>query len=194
MSDIYRKLAEKIAALLLPHVKESKRDEHTYDRLRYGADAVLRDFSKFLLLAIITIPLGLFPYLVVFVIPYAWIGRVSFGFHLDSSLLCTLLGILYYIGSTLLSLYLMIPIVIKVGILVVCTTLIRQYAPVETKKRPIPEPQKPELKRKAEIRAYTIAVLCILSHLLLVNPAYSNLLLWAVVCRTVNVLPWKEVK
>jgi len=157
-----------------------------YDKLWYGTYIFYLNVAKTLVLIIVALALGIMPYVAVFALAYGALRVYSFGVHLDNSLLCTLIGLAYYLGSVYLSLHADIPLAVKVVFLLACTACFILYAPAQTKKRPIPEHQRKILKRKSlGILAVVISFVFILRSF----PVFSNLVFLAVVCQSVNLLP-----
>ena len=139
-----------------------------------------------MLLFLLAFLLGVPQYVAVFAIAYGALRIFSFGVHLESSLLCTLIGLIYYLGSTYLSLSFIIPLAIKIVLLILCLGAFVVYAPAQTKKRPISPKQKSLLKTKS---LCVLSVVSLLVFILRLYPVYSNLLCMAVFCQTINLLP-----
>jgi len=159
----------------------------TYDKLHYGTYIFYLNTVKTLVLVIITLILGILPYIVIFALAYGALRIFSYGVHLNNSFLCTLIGLIYYLGSTYIALNISIPLGVKLALLLMSAICFATYAPAETRKRPIPKHQRKILKTKT-LRTLAI-VICIVFALHYHLPVYSSLVFLAVVCQAVNLLP-----
>ena len=182
---MYDYLVKKTIALLAPSLG-CRQGDATYDKLWYGIYVFYLNAAKTLLLIAIALMLGILPYVTVFALAYGWLRIYSFGVHLHSTFACTMVGLVYYLGSTYLSLYVTIPLMVKAVMLLVCMWIFIVYAPAQTKKRPIPEQQRKALKVKS---LRTFAIITIAVFIFQQYPIYSNLLYMAVVCQSANILP-----
>ena len=183
---MYDFLVSKTVKVLAPRL-ECEHGSLTYDKLQYGTHVFYINAVKTLLLIIVSLILGIFPYVVAFALAYGSLRVFSFGIHLENSLLCTLIGFVYYLGSIYLSLYVAIPLWAKVISLIVSVVGFVTYSPAQTKKRPIPEHQRKALKKKSSIILTIVALLSIMMHYSF--PVFSSLLTMAAVCQMVNLLP-----
>jgi len=160
----------------------------TYDKLWYGTHVFYINACKTLLLILIAWRLGVLPYVAVFALGYGALRSFSFGVHLESSLLCTLSGLVYYLGGVGLSLRYDFPPVVKALLLAGCAFSVIAFAPVETIKRPIP---------KSRRKGYKLLSLCVLAAItvaviILGSSPYGNILCMASICQAVNLLPITE--
>jgi len=159
----------------------------TYDKLRYGTHVFYINGVKTLLLVIVAVILGILPYVAVFGLAYGALRLYSFGVHLNNSLHCTAIGMVYYLGSVYLSLYMGIPFIAMVVLLLLSVVCFAAYAPAQTKKRPIPKHQRKKLKRKSLIML--TVVICSAFTLYQPFPVFSSLVCMAAACQSVNLLP-----
>jgi len=159
----------------------------TYEKLRYGTHTFYINAAKTLLLTIIALLLGIMQYVAIFALAYGGLRLFSFGMHFKSTLICTFVGLVYYLGSTYLSLFVTIPIPLKVTVVMVCGICFMIYAPAETKKRPILSKQRKKFKVKSIIVFLVIVVSIFMLYPF--STIYSNLLFMAIICQTVNILP-----
>ena len=183
---LYVSLVIKTVEVLAPHLG-CVAGSQTYDKLKYGTHVFYINTIKMLLLVVVASILGVLPYVAVFALAYGALRIFSFGVHLKNSFLCTLIGVVYYLGSVYLSLYVEIPLWARIALLIVSVVGFVSYAPAQTKKRPIPEHQRKTLKKKSLVTLAVVAVLTFVLHYTL--PVFSNLVLMAAVCQTVNLLP-----
>jgi len=93
----------------------------------------------------------------------------------------------YYLGSVYLSLYVHFPLWTRIAFITVSIVGFTAYAPAQTRKRPIPEAQYRTLKKKS------LAVLAVVSLIAFALhqpfPIFSNLIVMAMTCQTINLLP-----
>jgi len=183
---LYEYMVNKTVSALAPKLG-CEPNSPTYDKLKYGTHVFYINAVKSLLLIIVALVLGILPYVAVFALVYGALRIYSFGVHLNNSLLCTVIGFVYYLGSVYLSLYAEVPLWARVALLAVSTMGFVVYAPAQTKKRPIPARQRKILKKKSLVILAVVAVAVFILHHL--SPVFSSLILMAAVCQTVNLLP-----
>jgi len=177
---------EKTVATLAPRLGCEEGDP-TYDKLKYGTHVFYINTVKSLFLVVVALILGILPYVLVFALAYGILRLFSFGVHLNNSFLCTIIGFVYYLGSVHLSLYVYFPLWAKIALVIVSVVSFANYAPAETKKRPIPEHQRRVLKKKSLLALTVVALALFILHQPL--PIFSNLIVMATVCQTINLLP-----
>jgi len=179
-------LATKTTAALAPKLN-CEPGSAIHDKLSYGTQIFYLNTIKMLLLLAIALTLGILPYVLVFVAAYVALRITSFGIHLSNSMLCTLVGLVYYLGSAYIALNINISLAVKIVLLILSVICFVAYAPAETKKCPIPAHQRKILRTKT-LRTLAI-VICIVFALHYHFPVYSSLVFLAVVCQAVNLLP-----
>ena len=183
---MYDFLVSKTVEVLAPKLG-CEQGSPTYDKLKYGTHVFYINVVKSLLLVVVALVLGIFPYVLMFALTYGALRLFSHGIHLNNSFLCTIIGFVYYLGSVYLSLYVYFPLWARIALVIVSIAGFTAYAPAQTKKRPIPESQYRILKKKS------LMVLVIISIVVFVLyqpfPIFSSLILLAAVCQTINLLP-----
>ena len=182
---MYAFLVKITAATLAPKLG-CEQGSAPFEKLQYGIYVFYLNTLKTLLLIVISLILGILPYIAVFAFAYGSLRIYSFGVHLKSTWLCTLLGLAYYLGSTYLALNVCIPIAVKAFIILLCAVCFFIYAPAQTRKRPIPEHQRKALKPKSVAMFLVVTVCMFVLHNF---PVYSSLVFMAAVCQTINLLP-----
>jgi len=183
---LYDFLVSKTVATLAPKLG-CKEGDPTYDKLKYGTHVFYINAVKSLFLVVVALILGILPYVLVFALAYGALRLFSFGVHLNNSFLCTFIGFVYYLGSVYLSLYVYFPLWAKIALAIVSIVGFTTYAPAQTKKRPIPESQYRVLKKKSLGMLAVVIITVFVLHQLF--PIFSNLILMAMVCQTINLLP-----
>ena len=178
-------LVSKTTAVLYPYLG-CEPGTIVYDKLNYGVELFYINLVKSIFLIAVASVLGVVHYVLVVMLAHGFLRTYSFGLHLQRTVSCTALGMIYYLGSVYISIYTVIPIPVKIVILLVCTACFALYAPSQTKKRPIPLKQQKPLKKKSLI---SLAIVSFIVIALSQFPVYSNLVLMAAVCQVINILP-----
>ena len=179
-------MVNKTVALLAPKLG-CEPNSPIYDKLKYGTYVFYINTVKTLLLVVVALLLGILPYIAVFALFYGSLRLYSFGVHLNNSLLCTAIGFVYYLGSVYLSLYVSMPLGIKIVLIILTVAIYAAYAPAQTKKRPIPAHQRKVMKRKSLGILIAVALVAFVLHNQF--PIFSNLAIMAAVCQSSNLLP-----
>jgi len=183
---LYDFLVNKTVEVLAPKLG-CEQGSPTYDKLKYGTHVFYINTVKSLLLVIVALILGIFPYVLMFALAYGALRLFSFGIHLNNSFLCTIIGFVYYLGSVYLSLYVHFPLWARIALTIVSIVGFTAYAPAQTKKRPIPEAQYRILKKKSLAVLAVVSIVAFALHHSF--PILSNLIVMAMTCQTINLLP-----
>lgn len=117
--------------------KNTNYDDVKLKEIEYGLVSIYLTFSKLVFVSIITIILGIFKEMVIYVLIYNIIRLPSFGLHATKSWICLLTTSILFIGIPYLCIYLNIPLIIKIVICILGTIFMLKNAPADTKKRPI---------------------------------------------------------
>lgn len=184
---MYNFLVEKTTTYF-SRVMNYEKGTEQYDQLWYGIYIFYINVLKNLLLIGIALWFGILQYVAVFFVAYGALRIYSFGFHLKSTIGCTLLGLLYYLGSTYISLQIGIPLPVRIGILSFGVIVFFLRSPVPSPERPIPDWQRPKFHK----RSLMILSVVVLLSILLPEP-FNNLLAMAILCQTINLLPFEKI-
>ena len=167
------------------HIAE---DSKLYGWIAYGAGMLfinlINTFALFALVWLFRIPLA---HVAVFALSYGLLRFVSFGAHADRLLVCTLLSMTYFIGGILLAQHGAIPLPITVISYGFSAVAFFKYAPAETKKRPLDGNL--VLFRVLSLLAFLLSLAACIGLRVHHNTIYSNLVLIATLCQSVNLLP-----
>lgn len=142
--NLYEYLAQKTAKAVC---EEENSDR--YQKVLYGAHATYIMVGKTLLLFLLAFFLHLLPPVILFVVCTAMLRIYSFGAHMPNTILCTLVGLLQYLGGSWLALQIQCPWWVRFLVLLVCAVVFYRYAPADTKKRPIAEHQRKGFRKKS---------------------------------------------
>lgn len=154
--------------------------------LRYGLAVIYINLSKTVILVLLAVILGVFKETALLFCVYASVRSAGFGFHSDSSIKCTIIGVAEFIAAVLVAINiepLQAPICIAIFLL--CIIIFLLYAPVETKKRPI------SARRKKVFKTAVIVITVIMLSLSLMaeGSIYRNLITFGVCLEALSILP-----
>jgi len=154
-----------------------------YQMARYSMQVIWENISKFMVTGFIAYLLGILNYFIFFAIVYGILKMFAYGAHLDSSILCTLLGAIIYYGSIYLA-HVNIPQSIYLILFITGFFIYLKYAPASSKWQSIKKSRHMILKRYVLI---AIVALYILQFFL--DNIYRNLILFAILAEAINLLP-----
>jgi len=168
--------------------------EDRYQSMLFFIKAIIHNVVKmlFLLTAVLWISLKVsdlfFAYMVFLMCIYGMIKRFSFGVHSANEVLCTVVGLIYYLGGTFLAMEVEIHFLFVLLAMCVCFMLNWKYSPAPTQKRKIGEKEEKKLKGYV-LFVYGDVFLLAIVFILVGQTIFLNLILLAVAWQTVTVLP-----
>jgi len=129
--------------------------------------------------------MGIFKYVIVFLIGYAILRIHAAGIHFKNDILCTIVGITSNLGFVYLSIFIELNTYIYLALFVISIIIYYLYAPAETKKKPIAKKRIKHLKIKSVI---TVLLFFIISYYLN-KGVWRSLITYSVVLEAINILP-----
>lgn len=174
-------------------ILEVSPESRFYGWVKYGAGmlfiSLINTITLLFLIWIIRLPVK---NVMVFAITYSILRITNFGVHADSIAVCTLLSMSYYIGGTLLGTYSNLPLPIGIALCLIVAYLFVRYAPAETKKRPLENNQ--FLFRILSLLSLLFAIGFYLWFKINLYNTYANLVVMAMCCQSINLLPLMYTK
>lgn len=161
-------------------------DQTTLEELRYGLAAIYLTFSKFIVISIIAILLGIFKEMLTLLIVYNMLRVVSFGLHASKSWICLLSSVLIFIGGPTLCMNIEINNIIISIISIITIPIIYRYSPADTKKRPIVNPKR---RKIFKYLSTTFAVAFCITALIIDNSFITNCLMLSLIVQSFVIHP-----
>ena len=154
--------------------------------IQYGLEGLYLTISKLVIILLLSIILGIFKEVIIFLLIYNIIRTPSFGLHATKSWICLLSSTCIFIGVPFLCNQFIVPIYIKMIIGLISIVLIFKNAPADTYKRPIiSKKRRQKYKLISTIVAITMVVLAIVAK----NQFISNSLIFALVVQNFMISP-----
>ena len=123
-----------------------------YEMRLYGAKCDINNLEKTLIVYPIALFLGILPYVLAMGISTASLRKRSFGLHMPSSMACLVEGLIVFLGGGLITLHVRFHLRDVLVLFILILLCVNAYAPAQTKKRPIPDSQKDDLRKQSLIK------------------------------------------
>lgn len=163
-----------------------KYNEEQLEIIKYGIEGLYLQISKLVIITFIAIVLGIFKELVIFLLIYNVIRSMSFGLHATKSWICLLSSTLIFINSTILSMYITIPIYIKTLVNIILIGFIFKNAPADTHKKPIVSPKRRQFYKYSST---FIAIIFAFCSLLINDNFLSNCFILSMLVQSFMIAP-----
>lgn len=154
--------------------------------IEYGITGIYLTLSKFIIISIISIILGIFKEMIIFTLIFNIIRMPAFGLHATKSWICLISSAILFILIPTLCIYLNINIYIKTLISCLCIVFIYKNAPADTYKKPI-------VSKKRRLIYKTIstivAIIFAFIAILIKDKFISNCLIFALILENCLISP-----
>ena len=168
-------------------IKKNKNyDNVKLEEIEYGLSAIYLTISKLIIIATISIILGIFKEMIIFLFIYNILRMPSFGIHATKSWICLISSSIIFIGFPILCLNIQLKATIKVIVSIVGCILMFKNSPADTKKRPIVNPKRRLIYK---LISTILAVIFSILSITLYNNFISNCLIFALVIQNVLISP-----
>ena len=179
-------MKKKFINMMLRIVKKEKDySEDEIEVMKYGLESIYLTGTKIVVITILAFILGIFHEYLLFILFYAPLRLLSFGWHANTSKECWIISISAFVVIPYLCSILNISIYIKVMLLVICLIIYSLYAPADTKKRPIVSS-----KRRLFFKIATLIILFIYSYYIIRNNnLISNIMIASLLYQSLLINP-----
>lgn len=160
--------------------------EHDTEKLRYGLEGIYLTIQKLVVIAIVSIIIGIFKEVFITLILFNIIRFTGFGFHAEKSIQCLFISLFNFVILPYVLIKVMIPKTICVIICFICIVSYLLFAPADTVKRPLPN------LKKRRIRKWSTVLIGIIYTLLIIiffNTFITPLLLSSLIVEAIVINP-----
>ena len=164
-----------------PNYSEEKLAE-----LKYGLLGLYLMITKSIVIFGIAIYLGIFKELLIFTVIYNILRAPSFGMHASKSWICLVSSATIFILSTYLSVYIIIPINIKIIFGIIGIILMHKNSPADTAKKPILSPKRRKIYKTVST---LIAIIFVIASIVIKDDFLSNSFILSLLLQDVMISP-----
>lgn len=162
-------------------------DDERAEVINYGLQLVIGEIPKTFILLIIAYLCGVLKLSIIALLAIMPYRATSGGVHLKTHIGCIIGTSLFYVGSSLLSKYIVLgPVYIKyilIGITwIFSMIMINLYAPADTEAVPILRKKERSIKKKL---SYITMTLTLVASIIIKNTLFSNLLIFLTIFQTI---------
>ena len=139
-----------------------------------------------IIISIISLFLGIFKDMIIFMVLFNLIRTFAFGVHATKSWICLISSAIIFVGVPLISHYLTLNLLLKLFIGILCIIFIFKNSPADTKKRPIVS-----IRRRLILNyiSTTIAIIFVILSLIINNDYISNCLIFSLILENILISP-----
>lgn len=179
-------MKKKFMNMILRIVKKEKNyNDDEIEVMKYAIECIYLTGTKIIVITMLAYILGIFHEYLLFILFYAPLRLLSFGWHANTSKECWIISISAFILIPYFCSILNIPLYVKIITLVICLVVYSIYAPADTKKRPIVSS-----KRRLFFKVSTLIILFIYSYYIIRNSnLISNVMLVSLLYQSLLINP-----
>lgn len=161
-------------------------DDTKIAEIKYGLEGIYLTITKLIVIFTLSIILGIFKEVIIYMCIYNIIRTTSFGLHATKSWICLVSSIILFIGIPYMCITIKIPIFIKVIIGVIGIIFMFKNSPADTYKRPIVSKRR---RKKLKILSTFIAVIFLIMSLIIKDNYISNSFTFALIMQNGMISP-----
>ena len=122
-------MKKKLLNNIKTNIKKNNKNitEEELEIIEYGLESLYLTFTKIIIILLLSIVLNIFKETLYTLIFYNIIRLFAFGLHAKNSIQCLITSLILFIGGTYLSIYLTIPISLKIVLSTISIILISIY-------------------------------------------------------------------
>lgn len=166
--------------------KYNNYDDVKLKEIEYGLVSIYLTISKFIIISIFSILLGIFKEMLIFTLFFSCLRTFAFGLHATKSWICLLSSSILFIGIPYICINIEINLLLKSIIGVIQIILIFKNSPADTYKRPIVNKKRREIYKTLST---IIAILFSFIAIFIKNEFLSNCLIFSLILENALISP-----
>ena len=160
--------------------------EEKLEEIEYGLEALYITITKTVVIAIISLILGVLKEVLLILVFYNILRTTAFGLHAKTSLQCYIMSFIFFVGAAIICKYVNIGFYVKVCLSIICFIHIIIFAPADTYKRPLINKRKRNIYKLFSILISLIYVILIIYFN---SSMISNFILFGLIDATLMIHP-----
>ncbi|MBR2055465.1 MAG: accessory gene regulator AgrB [Mycoplasmataceae bacterium] len=166
--------------------KNTNYDKTKLAEIKYGLEGIYLTFSKIIIISVLTIFLGVFKEMFIYMLIYNVLRSPSFGLHATKSWICLISSTILFVGIPYLCILLSIPLLLKtiIGILGICFMF--KNSPADTKKRPIINKKRRKIYK---LISTMLTIIYCFASIFIGNNFISNCFIFAIIMQNIMISP-----
>ncbi len=164
----------------------NKYNEEQLEEIKYGLEGIYLTLSKVVVILSISALLGLFKEAILFLILFNILRAFAFGLHASKSLWCWISSSISFLLIPYLCVNVEFPLLFHIVVSIITLVSFVLYAPADTIKRPLINPQKRKIYKVLAIILSSIYITLIF---IIKNILFKNMLTFALLLETILILP-----
>ncbi len=164
----------------------NKYNEEQLEEIKYGLEGIYLTLSKVVVILSISALLGLFKEAILFLILFNILRAFAFGLHASKSLWCWISSSISFLLIPYLCVNVEFPLLFHIVVSIITFVSFVLYAPADTIKRPLINPQKRKIYKVLAIILSSIYITLIF---IIKNILFKNMLTFALLLETILILP-----
>lgn len=166
--------------------KNTDYNEVKLAEIKYGLEGIYLTITKMIIIFIIAFMLGIFKEVIIYLFIYNILRTPSFGLHATKSWICLISSILLFIGIPLLSIYIEIPLIIKIIICILGIIFMFKNSPADTYKRPIVSKKR---RNKFKFISTILVIIYSFISIIIKNNFISNCIIFSIIMQNCMISP-----
>ena len=178
--------------IILNHWMNIIKNNKNYDNVKlaeieYGLTAIYLTVSKLIVIALLSVLLGIFKEMIIFLLIYNVLRMPSFGIHATKSWICLITSSIIFIGLPIVCINIHLNTLTKVIIGTIGCLLMFKNSPADTKKRPIVNPKR---RLTYKLISTLLAIIFVILSITIKNNFISNCLVFGLILQNVLISPF----
>lgn len=182
-----RNIIEMLAEIIIIKLNSKLNKEGlALTKMKFGMEVLLINLSKALVLFLVGAQLNLLKETIFMTLVFGSVRKSAFGLHAKSSIVCTIVTLLMFVGGSYIGHYLNLNNYEIALIFTLFNILLYKYAPADTEKHPLISEK---LRKKLRKETVSTGILLMIITVIIPSQLIKSLIVLSVGFEVINILP-----
>lgn len=182
-----RNIIEMLAEIIIIKLNSKLNKEGlALTKMKFGMEVLLINLSKALVLFLVGAQLNLLKETIFMTLIFGSVRKSAFGLHAKSSIVCTIVTLLMFVGGSYIGHYLNLNNYEIALIFTLFNILLYKYAPADTEKHPLISEK---LRKKLRKETVSTGILLMIITVIIPSQLIKSLIVLSVGFEVINILP-----